>query len=83
MCLMKCGCDNHTYKDEDKLKDKTASVGKDKVLAVDVVKDKVLDVVKEKRKIELPKDKPKDMAAFADKDTTPDDVTDIGKTFVL
>ncbi|GJZ41179.1 putative reverse transcriptase domain-containing protein [Tanacetum coccineum] len=70
-------------KDEDKPKDKTTSAGKDKVLAVDVVKDKVSDVVKEKRKIEFPKDKPKDMAAFADKDTTPADVIDIGKTFVF
>nr|GEV65110.1 putative reverse transcriptase domain-containing protein [Tanacetum cinerariifolium] len=41
----------------------------------------VSDVVKEKRKIEFPKDKPKDMAAFAEKDTTPADVTDIGKLF--
>ncbi|GKF64533.1 hypothetical protein Tco_0187981 [Tanacetum coccineum] len=70
-------------KDEDKPKDKTTSAGKDKVLAVDVVKDKVSDVVKEKRKIEFPKDKPNDMAAFADKDTTPADVTDKGKTFVF
>ncbi|GKC07240.1 transcriptional corepressor LEUNIG-like protein isoform X2, partial [Tanacetum coccineum] len=60
-------------KDEDKPKDKTTSTVKDKVLAVDVVKDKVSDVVKEKRKIEFLKDKPKDMAAFADKDTTPTD----------
>ncbi|GJX38949.1 hypothetical protein Tco_0252252 [Tanacetum coccineum] len=57
-------------KDEDKPKDKTTSAGKDKVLVVDVVKDKVSDVVNEKRKIEFPKDKPNDMAAFADKDTT-------------
>ncbi|GJY76256.1 mediator of RNA polymerase II transcription subunit 32 [Tanacetum coccineum] len=36
----------------------------DKAPTIDPVKDKVSDVVKEKRKIELPKDKPKDKAAF-------------------
>ncbi|GJU39234.1 hypothetical protein Tco_1192191 [Tanacetum coccineum] len=70
--MLPCQC----CKDEDKPKDKTTSAGKDKVFGLS-------NVVKEKRKIEFPKDKPKDMAAFADKDTTPTDVIDIGKTFVF